>query len=397
MPQRAATLESLPVAFEVVKAMRADGLDWGEGYRPLGRQALAEIIETEMAAAVDRHLEGLEAEDAADRRNGYYRRRLMTELGDIELSVPRTRRYCPTEVVRAYARRSPEIDRTILAGFVLGLSTRKLGEVLLCLLGRPVSPTTVSRVAKTLDRAVEAFHARPLKGRYRALMLDGVVLARKTGAGALRRPVLVALGLRHDGKKEVIDYRLARGESAAEWERFLADLYTRGLTGEGLDMICIDGGSGLIAALPMVYDKIPVQRCWAHKIRNVLNKVRKADEKAVKADLHSVMNADTAMKARSAARRFAERWGQAYPAAVACLRDDLDELLTCFRYKTLGERKAVRTTNAIERRFREVRRRTRPMGVFQDRTSMDRILFAVFTHENKMQGIPTLLVLTQNL
>ena len=100
------------------------------------------------------------------------------------------------------------------------------------------------------------------------------------------------------------------------------------------------------------------------------------------------------MKARSAARRFAKRWGQAYPAA--CLRNDLDELLTCFRYKTLAQRKALRTTNAIERRFREVRRRTRPMGVFKDRTSMDRILFAVFTHENKMQGIPTLLPLTHN-
>jgi Transposase, Mutator family len=106
MPQRAATIESLPAAFEVVKAMQADWLHWGEGYRPLGRQALAKIIETEMA--VDRHLEGLEAEDAADRRNGYYRRSLMTELGDIELSVPRTRRYCSTEVVRAYARRSPD-------------------------------------------------------------------------------------------------------------------------------------------------------------------------------------------------------------------------------------------------------------------------------------------------
>jgi hypothetical protein len=237
MPQRAATIESLPAAFEAVKAMQAEGLDWGEGYRPLGRQALAEIIETEMAAAVDRHLEGLEAEDAADRRNGYYRRSLLTGLGDIELSVPRTRRFCPTEVVRAYARRSPEIDRMILAGFVLGLSTRKLGEVLLHRLGRPVSPATVSRVAQSLDKAVEAFHARPLKGRYTALRLDGVVLARKTGAGALRRPVLVALGLRHDGKKEAIDFRLARGESAAEWERFLADLYKRGLTGEGLDMI----------------------------------------------------------------------------------------------------------------------------------------------------------------
>ena len=136
MSQRAATIESLPAAFEVVKAMQADGLDWGEGYRPLGRQALAEIIETEMAAEVDRHLEGLEAEDAADRRNGYYRHSLMTELGDIELSVPRTRRYCPTEVVRAYARRSPEIDRTILAGFVLGFRPASSARCLACSAGR---------------------------------------------------------------------------------------------------------------------------------------------------------------------------------------------------------------------------------------------------------------------
>jgi transposase-like protein len=384
------------MAFEVVKAMQADGLDWGEGYRPLGRQALAEILQDQMAAAVDRHLEALEADDAADRRNGYYRRHLLTELGDIELQVPRTRRYSPVEVIRAYARRTREIDRVILAGFVLGLSTRKVGETLLALLGRKVSASTVSQVAKTLDAAVAAFHRRPLKDRYKALMLDGVVLARKTGAGALRRPVLVALGLRHDGKKEIIDFRLAASESAAEWEKFLADLYRRGLTGEGLDMICVDGGAGLLAALPAVLHGIPVQRCWAHKIRNVLDKVRKADQPKVKRALHKIMNAPNAPAARAAARHLADRFKDKYPAAVACLRNDLDELLTCFRYKSKAERRAVRTTNAVERRFREVRRRTRPMGTFQDKTSMDRILFAVFTHENKSQGVSTPFLLTQN-
>jgi transposase-like protein len=384
------------MAFAVVKAMQADGLDWGEGYRPLGRQAVAEIIEAQMAAAIDRYLDQLEADDLADRRNGYYRRHLLTELGDIELNVPRTRRYSPVEVIRAYARRTPEIDRVILAGFVLGLSTRKVGETLLALLGRPVSAATVSQVAKTLDAAVAAFHRRPLANRYQALMLDGVVLARKTGAGALRRPVLVALGLRRDGKKEIIDFRLAASESAAEWDKFLADLYRRGLTGEGLDMICVDGGKGLLAALPSAFDGIPVQRCWAHKIRNILNKVRRADQPKVKRALHKVLNAANAPAARSAARRFAERFGQHYPAAVACLRNDLDELLTCFRYKSEIERRAVRTTNAVERRFREVRRRTRPMGTFQDKTSMDRILFAVFTHENKSQGVSTLSLMTQN-
>ncbi len=184
-----------------------------------------------MAAAVDRYFDQLEAEDRADRRNGYYRRHLLTELGDIELNVPRTRRYSPVAVIRAYARRAPEIDRVILAGFVLGLSTRKVGETLLVLLGRAVSPSTVSQVAKTLDTAVAAFHRRPLQNRYKALMLDGVVLSRKTGAPA----------------------------------------------------------------------------------------------------------------ARSAARCFAQRFHDQYPQAVACLRNDLDELLTCFRYKIEAERRAVRT------------------------------------------------------
>ena len=396
MPQRTATIESVAMAFDVVKAMQADGLEWGEGYRPLGRKALAEIIQGQMADAVDRWLDSLDGLATRDRRNGSYPRHLLSALGDIELSVPRTRRFCPTGVLKSYARRAPEIDRTILAGFVLGLSTRKVGEVLLALLGRAVSASTVSRVAKTLDAAVAAFHARPLANRYKALVLDGVVLARRTGAGALRRPVLVALGIRADGKKEIIDFRLAASESVAAWERFLTDLYRRGLTGEGVEMICADGGQGLIAALPVVYPAIPLQRCWAHKIRNVLDKVRKADRDAVKAGLHAVMNAPNRPKALSAARRFADAWEKTYPKAVACLRNDLDDLLTCFRYPTLVERRQVRTTNAIERRFREVRRRTRPMGTFQDRTSMDRILFAVFIHENKSQGASTPFSLTHN-
>ena len=394
MPQ-AVTIRSLPRAFELVKGMQAQGLEWGEGYRALGRQALARIVRGQMDQAIDEHLDRMAVLDQADRRNGSYPRHLLTELGDIELAVPRTRRFAPIGVIRAYARRPEQVDRMILSCFVLGLSVRKVGEALLPILGRPISPATVSQVAKQLDGVVAAFHARPLKERYRVLMLDGVVLARKTGAGAIRRPVLVALGLRPDGKKEVIDFRLAASESAAEWERFLTDLFRRGLEGHGLEMVCVDGGSGLLAALPTVYPGVPVQRCWAHKIRNVLGKVPIADQTAVKADLHAVMNAKTLPQARSAARRFADRWEADYPKAVDCLRRDLDELLTCWRYKSLTERKKVRTTNAIERRFREVRRRTRPMGVFCDRTSMDRILFAVFHHENQNQGVSTPLLLTQ--
>lgn len=392
---RAVTIASLPAAFEMMKAMQVEGSEWSQDHRSAAGQALRDILQDQMAQALDRHLDEMASRGEADRRNGSYRRHLLSELGDIELSVPRTRHFSAHGVLRAYARRTREIDRLILACFVLGISTRKVGRALLAILGRPVSPGTVSQVARQLDTAVAAFHARPLKDQYRVLMLDGVVLARKTGAGAIRRPVLVALGLHRDGRKEVIDYQLAASESAAAWERFLTDLFRRGLTGKGLEMICVDGGQGLLAALPVVYPHIPVQRCWAHKVRNVLDKVRAADRERVKADLHAVMNAPTRPKALTAARRFADRWLADYPKAVACLRNDLDELLTCFRYRTLEERKTVRTTNAIERRFREVRRRTRPMGTFQDRTSMDRILFVVFTNENLNQGVSSPLALTQ--
>ena len=132
------------------------------------------------------------------------------------------------------------------------------------------------------------------------------------------------------------------------------------------------------------------KRSWVRWFR------RKPDQAAIKADLHRIRNAATLPAAWSAARRCADRWDSASAKAVPCLRADLDDLLTCFRSPTLAERKAGRTTNAIERRFREVRRRTRPIGTFQDRTSMDRILFAGCMHENRNQGLATPFALTPN-
>ena len=274
MPQTA-TIKSVPAAFRMMKAMQAEGVEWGEDYRPGARDAIAALLRGRMDQLIDEHLKRMAELGRADRRNGCYRRWLLTELGEIELAVPRTRSFSALRVVRAYARRAKDVDRMILACFLLGLSTRKVAVALLPILGRPVSPATVSAVAKQLAAAVAAFHRRPLKDQYRVLVLDGVVLKRKTGAGALARPVLVALGLRPDGKKEVIDFRLASAESAAQWEQFLGDLVRRGLVGERLEMLCVDGGAGLLAALPTAYPEAPVQRCWAHKIRNVLNKVRR--------------------------------------------------------------------------------------------------------------------------
>lgn len=390
-----ATFRSLRRTRKAFKRMgfQAEGFeDWREGPRRQVRQA----IQASLSREVRKYLTRVRAQGRADRRNGYYRRCLLTALGEIELSIPRTRRFNPWKAVAAYARRTPDVDSVLLACFVLGLSVRKVSEGLRSFLGLEVSGSTVSRVSRALDHEVKAFHRRPLKDRYRALLFDGVVVRGKTGAGAQGHSVLVALGIRSDRRKEIIDFRVARGESEDAWQAFLTDLWDRGLHGEGVEIIVVDGGKGLLAALPTLYPRIPVQRCWAHKVRNILDKIRKRDREKAKADLRKIYQAEGIRAARQAARRFADRWENAYPAAVKCLRQDLEELLNFFTFSDPEWRRAVRTTNGIERRFREVRRRTRPMGVMADRTSIERILYAVFERENRRQGTGDPFLLTQN-
>ena len=163
-----------------------------------------------------------------------------------------------------------------------------------------------------------------------------------------------------------------------------------------MEQVTIDGSGGLAAALQTVYPRIPVQRCWAHKVRNILDGLRVKDRPEAKRGLQRIYEASSRHRAIEQVVRFGARWEALYPKAVRQLTKNLEELLAFFAFEDPDWRRRVRTTNAIERRFREVRRRTRPMGVFSDRTSIERILYAVFRHENQNQRTGTpFLVLTQ--
>jgi transposase-like protein len=388
--------QTLPVT-NVRQAVReVKAFEWEGDYRPAAQQTVKEVLEGVMQAAVSEHLAAMTAAGTPDRRNGAYARRFLTEIGDVTVAVARTRTYSAHDVLKRYQRRSAPVNQAILECFVLGASTRKVGRILRPLLGETVSAATVSRVAKQLDAHVAAYHRRPLARRYRFLLFDGVVLKRRSGAGAQKRVVLVALGITPDGRKEVIDFLVAPGESQGAWEGFLNDLYRRGLSDEGLELIVTDGGKGLRAALPLVYPRVARGRCWAHKARNVLNHVCRVDQAAVKRDLHRISHARNRRRAQQALARFAATWEKRYPAAVNCAVADSEELLAFYAIKDHERWSQVRTTNLIERRFVEVRRRTRPMGVFADRTSIERILFAVFTYENHKQGVNAPLLVTQN-
>ena len=394
-PMLPVTITNIHQAFREIKHF--DWSHWQGDFRVEARQSLKEALEDRMHNSIDAYLSQVRERGLVDRRNGAYSRHLLTEVGNLELQIPRTRTTSAISVLKRFARRVFPVERMILLTFLLGLSTRKVGQALLPILGEPVSPSTVSEIAKQLDHAVEAYHQRKLSDTYEVLLLDGLVLKRKTGFGTQKRTVLVALGIRPDHKKEVIDFRQVRSESQSACEGFLNSLYQRGLQGQNLKLMVVDGGTGLDAALTLVYGHVPVQRCWAHKTRNVLNYVKRADQKAVKKDLQRISHAQTLRQAQQAAQRFVRRWQTRYPKATGCLTQNLPELLTFLRTATSLPHSALRTTNAIERRFREVRRRTRPMGVFSDHTSIDRIMLSVFTFENLRQKTSTpFLLLTQN-
>jgi len=390
-----ATITRIQQAFKEIKHMAID--TWQEECRFAARRAMKEVLESRMHNAVDTHLDEMRSAGLRDRRNGGFCSHLLTEVGDLELRIPRTRRFSAHVLIKRFARRNSPVERLILLTFLLGLSTRKVGVALLPVLGESVSPSTVSQIAKQLDESVQAYHQRVLSDQYEVLVLDGIVMRRKTGMGAQRRTMLVALGIKPDGKKEVIDFRQAPGESQSAWEGFLNDLYRRGLRGHALKLLVVDGGKGLLAAIPLVYGHVPIQRCWTHKTRNVLNYVKRGDQPRVKRSVHRISHADNLREAQQAAQRFVTCWSPLYPQAVDCLKKDLPELLSFLQIKTQLSPSIIRTTNAIERRFVEVRRRTRPMGTFSNRTSMERILFSVFTHENLKQKTATpFLLLTQN-
>jgi len=324
-----------------------------------------------------------------DYRNGYYYRNLDTEFGPMDqLKIPRSRLgFFRTKVFDFYQRRQAAVNQAICNTFLAGVSTRDVALTLKPLLETTFSASCVSRVTKCLDVKVKQFHKRTLLDEYQFLFLDGITLKVKSSLHVVKKLVLVAYGITIFGKKELISFRIAPSESQASWEAFLNDLLNRGLKGDNLKLIITDGCKGLHAALDVVYAYTKRQHCWVHKLRNVSKYLKKSDEKQVLSQAKEIYKAETKRQAVTLFRRWQKHWHYKYPQAVNCIEKDLDTLLSFLEIPIKENfrssiRRKIRTTNVIERAFREVRRRTRPMSCFTNQDSVNRIIYAILTRLN---------------
>lgn len=371
---------------------------WGD-LRPELLEAVQRILEATMEDELGALLRARPYERTHQRldvRNGVYHRRLVTELGAItDLAIPRRRLvpYRPSFLRRA-ARRTTRIDGILRQAFLRGLSTRETAALAETLTGVPLSAASISRLARDLDARVAAFHRRPVAFEARYLLLDGLWVSVRSSGRATRRVVLAAYGIDDAGNRALLDYRQAASESAAEWRRLLSSLVTRGLDPDTVVLVTADGAGGIAAAVAEAFPEAALQRCWTHRLRNLLAALPLAERKPCLRGLRAVYRSRTRRAAVQAYWRWATAWRPRHPVLVRNLERDLDDLLAVF---ALPEplRATLRTTNLIERAFRELRRRLRPIGSLTDRRSADRILYGQVLRLNELLARRPLVAFTQ--
>lgn len=373
-------------AIAVWQEVRGEEANWGQ-YREFANRGLKYWIEESLQDAISKKI-GVRWYKRSDGRtgyrNGFYERLLVTPYGSVTIRVPRLREGSyEHELFGRQKLFTEEVGELLMDNYLAGISQRRVGEVLEKVLGYKVSAGTVSEICKGLDELVREFWRRPISDDWRYLILDAVVLKNRSATGSEKRCILVAEGIGVGGNREILSFKQVESESEVAWETFLLDLVRRGLVGENLELITTDGNKGLIAALDSVWPYIPRQRCWFHKLGNVRTKVRKKNEAECVSGARKIYLAKNRTEAVVAFREWVARWKDEEPKAVTCLKEDIETLLMIFGIPE-EHRITMRTTNPIERVFREVKRRTRPMNCFTNRRSVDRVIFALLTRQNKV-------------
>ena len=343
-------------------------------------EAMAES-EVERRTGVRLHERG---ETRADYRNGYRRRKVQMSYQVVDIRIPRLREggFVPS-FLEPNHRAISEVEGWVGKAFLSGLSRSEVIRLLESTTGCRPSDDLLRRVQVELDRQVKAFRERPLMGRYQYLFLDAAWTKDIVGANATRICIMTAVGVTYSGEKEILGFERTATENESAWRGFLGRLKERGLNPADLALVISDEHNGLLNAAAEVLGDVPHQLCWAHRMRNVRKSVAAADRKDVVAGLQGVYDAKHLSDAKAAFRRWEYRWSGKYPSVVENVSKDLGYLLAFYGCDNLHWQ-YLRTSNPIERVFRELRRQQFGCGAFANRDACNRAVYRVFNWLNEL-------------
>jgi transposase-like protein len=332
-----------------------------EAVRGRVRSFIEDLLEEELEAALgrERYQRGAVSNG---RRHGHRPRQLVTTFGPLTLSVPRARladeageHEWKSALLPAYKRLSRRAEALIAEAYLAGMNTRRVRRALAKLFEGHIGKDVVSRAWQRTRAAWQAWQARDLAGDdIVRLILDGTVVKVRLDRKATAISLLIALGIRRDGQKVVLAIRNMGGESEAAWRAVLDDLTSRGLARP--DLVIVDGGKGLEAALASLWDDVPVQRCTVHKERNLLAHAPKHLHDEIKAEFNDMVHAGSAAEVVAKRTVFLTKWKLRCRAVADSLEEAGERLFTFLRYPP-EQWRSLRTTNAIERLHEEFKRR----------------------------------------
>jgi transposase-like protein len=343
------------------------------------RTMLTEMVNVLMGAEVDAVCGAGYGERSADRansRNGYRARPWDTRVGTIDLQIPKLRQgtYFPTWLLEPRRRAEKALTAVVAEAYALGVSTRKVEDLVQALGIEKLSKSQVSQLAKELDGVVKSFRERPLAGSFTYLWLDALVMKCREGGRIVNVACLVAVGVNEDGRREILGLDVVTAEDGAGWLAFLRGLRARGL--RGVKLVVSDAHPGLRDAIDSVLRGASWQRCRTHFVRNLLTRVPKAAHAIVATYVRTIFMQPDAESVRAQHARTVEQLRTRFPKAAALLEDAAEELLAFTAFPKEHWRQ-IWSNNPQERLNREIRRRTDVVGIFPNRDAIIRLVGAV--------------------
>lgn len=371
------------IAKELAKTVKTQ-----EDLSNLSSMLVKMTVEAALGAEMEQHLGYAKNEPntSSNSRNGYSKKTLKSDHGQVDITVPRDREstFEPI-IVKKGETRLTAMDDQILSLYAKGMSTRDIVDTFQEMYGAQISPTLVSKVTESVLEKVIQWRSRPLDEVYPILYLDGIVIKVRQDKQVIRKTMYIALGINLEGQKECLGLWLSETESSKFWLSVLNDISNRGV--KDILIASVDGLTGFPEAINAVFPKTDVQLCIVHMVRNSLKYVGYKERKEVAADLKQIYQSITEEEALLSLDQFEEKWNAKFPSIGKSWRRHWENVATLFLYPE-AIRKVIYTTNAIESLNSVIRKSIKNRKIFNHDNSAFKMVFLAIESASKKWTMP---------
>lgn len=337
------------------------------------KDVLQEMLEAEMDVKLGYSREETNKKNTENSRNGYTPKTVRSELGPVQLDIPRDRKgEFEPKIVPKYKRDVSGIEEKVISLYARGMSTRDIHDQIKDLYGVEISAEMVSRITEHIVPEIKEWQSRPLEAVYPFVFMDAIHYKIREDNHVLNRAAYVVMGVNIEGNKDIIGIWIGENETSKFWLGVLNELKNRGV--EDVLMFCVDGLTGLKEAIAAAFPKAEIQRCIIHQLRNSFKYVSYKDIKAFSKDFRDIYTAASEEVAIERLNELKDKWGRQYPYAFRSWESNWDVLCPFFKFPD-EVRKIVYTTNIIEGVHRQFRKVTKTKSIFPSDSSLEKMLY----------------------